>query len=82
VTAFYLIVHADGKLHGGTFVRGAAFDRAELARGVVLEVPVVADFRNGPAPSAFAADVDAVALEMHHDEHAATTDDPGRAGEG
>ena len=79
--SFYLVVHADGKLHGGTFDRAAALQRAELARGVVLEVPVIADLRGDELPhTAFADGVDALGILLSHDEP--TADDPGRAGEG
>jgi hypothetical protein len=47
VTSFYLMVHADGKLHGGTFDRDEAMQGAALAGGVAVELPIVADFRGG-----------------------------------
>lgn len=46
MSSLYLIVHADGKLHRGTFDYGEALEVAALAGGVAVELPIVGDFRH------------------------------------
>jgi hypothetical protein len=62
---FYLIVHDNGKLHGGTFDRDDAIQRAALAGGVVVALPIISDWRGAPDPQPFidAHGADAAAMD-------------------